>query len=65
MARGGQLEPVLTINWPDSLGLFYAVFTGFLGFVPNSGRMEGHGTRSLRQARRRSPHVHRSAGRSL
>jgi carbamoyltransferase len=28
--------PVLTIDWPDSLGLFYAMFTGFLGFVPNS-----------------------------
>ena len=27
---------MLTINWPDSLGLFYAVFTGFLGFIPNS-----------------------------
>ena len=32
----GRVYPVLTINWPDSLGLFYAVFTGFLGFVPNS-----------------------------
>jgi carbamoyltransferase len=34
--NNGRLEHVLTINWPDSLGLFYAVFTGFLGFVPNS-----------------------------
>jgi len=34
--RGGQLDHVLTVNWPDSLGLFYAQFTGFLGFVPNS-----------------------------
>lgn len=32
----GRVYPVLTIDWPDSLGLFYAVFTGFLGFVPNS-----------------------------
>jgi carbamoyltransferase len=32
----GRVYPVLTINWPDSLGLFYAMFTGFLGFVPNS-----------------------------
>ena len=32
----GRVYPILTINWPDSLGLFYAVFTGFLGFVPNS-----------------------------
>jgi carbamoyltransferase len=32
----GRIYPVLTINWPDSLGLFYALFTGFLGFVPNA-----------------------------
>jgi carbamoyltransferase len=34
--RKGQVYPVLTINWPDSLGLFYATFTAFLGFVPNA-----------------------------
>lgn len=32
----GRVEHVQTINWPDSLGHFYAVFTGFLGFVPNA-----------------------------
>ena len=32
----GRLEHVLTINWPNSLGLFYAQFTGFLGFTPNA-----------------------------
>jgi carbamoyltransferase len=32
----GRIYPVLTINWPDSLGLFYATFTEFLGFVPNA-----------------------------
>ncbi len=34
--ENGRVEHVLTIDWPDSLGLFYAQFTGFLGFVPNS-----------------------------
>jgi len=34
--RAGRLDHVLTLNWPDSLGLFYAQFAGFLGFVPNS-----------------------------
>jgi carbamoyltransferase len=34
--RNGRLEPLLTINWPDSLGFFYAVFTEYLGFVPFS-----------------------------
>src|SRR5258708_13677527 len=32
----GRVEHVLTINWPNSLGLFYAQFTGFLGFTPNA-----------------------------
>ncbi|HSC45253.1 MAG TPA: carbamoyltransferase C-terminal domain-containing protein [Candidatus Acidoferrum sp.] len=32
----GRVDHVLTLDWPDSLGLFYAQFTGFLGFVPNS-----------------------------
>ncbi len=32
----GHLDHVLTIPWPNSLGLFYAQFTEYLGFVPNS-----------------------------
>jgi len=32
----GRVEHVRTINWPNSLGLFYAQFTGFLGFTPNA-----------------------------
>ena len=32
----GRVEPVLTIDWPESLGLFYARFTEFLGFLPNA-----------------------------
>ena len=32
----GRIEHVLTINWPNSLGFFYAQFTGFLGFIPNA-----------------------------
>jgi carbamoyltransferase len=32
----GRLEHVLTIPFPDSLGLFYSQFTGYLGFQPNS-----------------------------
>ncbi len=32
----GFLDHVLTIPWPNSLGLFYAQFTEYLGFVPNS-----------------------------
>lgn len=34
--RGGRLEHVWTIPWPNSLGLFYAQFTQYLGFVPYS-----------------------------
>jgi carbamoyltransferase len=32
----GRLEHVLTIPFPDSLGLFYSAFTEYLGFQPNS-----------------------------
>jgi carbamoyltransferase len=32
----GRLEHVLTIPFPDSVGLFYSQFTGYLGFQPNS-----------------------------
>jgi carbamoyltransferase len=50
--RSGRLEHVATINWPDSLGLFYAQFTGFLGFVPNSDEwkvmgLAPYGTRGI------------------
>jgi carbamoyltransferase len=34
--RDARLEHLLTINWPDSLGLFYATFTEYLGFAPNA-----------------------------
>src|ERR1700733_3703749 len=34
--HNGGLEHILTIPWPNSLGLFYAQFTHYLGFVPNS-----------------------------
>ena len=34
--KGGRLEHVLTIPFPDSVGLFYSEFTGYLGFQPNS-----------------------------
>ena len=34
--HNGRLEHMLTIPWPNSLGLFYARFTEYLGFVPNS-----------------------------
>ncbi|HYL87077.1 MAG TPA: carbamoyltransferase [Candidatus Angelobacter sp.] len=34
--RGGRLEHLLTIPFPDSIGFFYSGFTEFLGFQPNS-----------------------------
>jgi carbamoyltransferase len=34
--RAGRLDHVLTINYPDSIGLFYSEFTAYLGFVRNS-----------------------------
>lgn len=34
--RDGRLEHLQTIPWPNSLGLFYAHFTEYLGFEPYS-----------------------------
>jgi len=34
--RNGRLDHVLTIDYPDSIGLFYSEFTAYLGFVRNS-----------------------------
>jgi carbamoyltransferase len=34
--KNGRLEHVWTIPWPNSLGLFYAQFTHYLGFQPYS-----------------------------
>jgi carbamoyltransferase len=34
--RNGRLEHLWTIPWPNSLGLFYAQFTHYLGFTPYS-----------------------------
>jgi len=34
--RNGRMDHVLTIDYPDSIGLFYSEFTAFLGFVRNS-----------------------------
>jgi len=34
--QNGRLEHVWTIPWPNSLGLFYAQFTHYLGFQPYS-----------------------------
>jgi carbamoyltransferase len=34
--RSGRLEHKWTIPWPNSLGLFYAKFTHYLGFTPYS-----------------------------
>jgi carbamoyltransferase len=34
--RDGRLDHVWTIPWPNSLGLFYAQFTQYLGFTPYS-----------------------------
>jgi carbamoyltransferase len=37
LGEGNSLERVLSINFPDSLGLFYSVFTHYLGFEVNEG----------------------------
>ncbi|MCK9462753.1 MAG: carbamoyl transferase [Proteobacteria bacterium] len=36
-ARGARIDPVISVDFPHSLGSFYAAFTQYLGFRPNSG----------------------------
>jgi carbamoyltransferase len=36
LGNNGRIEHVQTISWPNSLGLFYSEFTGFLGFTPHA-----------------------------
>ena len=37
VGRGGEIDLVKEIHWPDSLGMLYSAFTYFLGFKVNSG----------------------------
>ena len=37
LGEGNSLRRVFSINFPDSLGLFYSVFTQYLGFEVNEG----------------------------
>ena len=37
LGKRNTLERVLSVNFPDSLGLFYSVFTQYLGFEVNEG----------------------------
>jgi len=45
---GNSIEKLYSINFPESLGMFYSTFTAFLGFKPNEGEykvmgMAGYG----------------------
>ena len=45
---GDSIEKLYSINFPESLGMFYSTFTAFLGFIPNEGEykvmgMAGYG----------------------
>lgn len=46
----GTLDHVLTISWPNSLGLFYAEFTGYLGFQKYSDEWKVMGLAPYGQA---------------
>ena len=36
-AQGNQIDKLLSIDYPNSLGLFYSAMTAYLGFKPNEG----------------------------
>jgi carbamoyltransferase len=37
VGRGGDIEILQELHWPDSLGLLYSAFTYYTGFKVNSG----------------------------
>ena len=37
VGRGGEIELIKELHWPDSLGLLYSAFTYYTGFKVNSG----------------------------
>ena len=37
IAQGNTIKPLLTIDFPNSLGMFYSTITSYLGFKPNEG----------------------------
>jgi|TARA_B110000858_G_C17801139_1_gene475370 carbamoyltransferase len=36
-AKGNKIDKLLTINFPNSLGMLYSTITSYLGFKPNEG----------------------------
>jgi carbamoyltransferase len=55
--RGLDVEPVIKVEFPHSIGAFYATISPFLGFKPNSGEgkvmgLASYGDRSLYEALR-------------
>jgi carbamoyltransferase len=48
--KNGALDHVLTIPFPDSVGLFYSAFTEYLGFQPNSDEWKVMGLAPYGQA---------------
>jgi carbamoyltransferase len=44
--REAGLEPLLTVDFPHSVGAFYAAFTQYLGFRPNGGEGKAMGLAS-------------------
>lgn len=37
LGKANEIKIIKEINYPDSFGLFYSIFTYYLGFKPNSG----------------------------
>src|SRR5579883_1065008 len=52
LARGGKIEKIHEIQKPDSLGLFYAAMTEYLGFEHNDGEYKVMGMASYGDASR-------------
>ena len=56
---GNSIEKLYSINFPQSLGLFYSTFTAFLGFKPNEGEYKVMGMAGYGDANKYVPFINK------
>jgi carbamoyltransferase len=58
-AKDNTIEKVFSINFPESLGLYYSTFTAFLGFKPNEGEYKVMGMAGYGDANKYVPFINK------
>lgn len=61
-ATEGEIQKIFSINYPNSLGLFYSTFTAYLGFKPNEGEYKMMGLAPFGDPNRYYPTLYKIFG---